>query len=305
MLDIVNKSPEEITKNLKADHEVKLAEWQKQTEELRLSDKPKVNAGSWLIQARRSRVLSTFPILDILTETKQFCLAGHELNRDGRAWLVPDSVNLGRLKETDSPYEKHLDYICAPRHCPKLAAVDHLIKDVWDKGEKAVFVTMGPVNALIVYWWLHKTKHAEVALIHSQLKKNIVTSMVNLFQEDPQEIAENPKVKPPQYIVGTTSLIGQGITLTAARRLVQMEAEWYVRDERQARKRINRIPQKKKTYTYQPYCVGSTVETVIINNQMRRENLFDKVLTNVEIDDEQVRLNMGDDDESPSDKEEM
>ncbi|MCJ1267527.1 hypothetical protein MMC22_007412 [Lobaria immixta] len=125
---------------------------------------------------------------------------------------------------------------------------------------------------LIQYLWLHKTKHAEVALIHSQLKKNVATSIVNLFQEDPQEIVENPKAKPPQYIVGTTSLIGQGITLTAARRLVQME--------------------KNKSYTYQPYCVGSTVE----------ENLFDQVLTNVEIDDEKFRLNMGDDDESPSDK---
>lgn len=99
-----------------------------------------------------------------------------------------------------------------------------------------------------------------------------------LFQEDPVAIANNRKISPPRYIVGTTKLIGCGYTMHKARVQVQFDPEWMDRDHQQAKKQINRIGQTKATMTYQLRCVDSNVERAIYDRQGRRKWLMDLAL---------------------------
>ena len=51
---------------------------------------------------------------------------------------------------------------------------------------------------------------APAALIHARLDKARLHNIVGLFQEDPEIVARFPDDVPPQYLVGTTKLIGVG-----------------------------------------------------------------------------------------------
>lgn len=128
LLEIVNKSAKNITNNLKAKHEIKLAEWHKQ--KTQLTNPPKFNASFWLVKTKVSRVFSIFLILAILVETHGFRLMDNKLNKNGCAWLVLDNVNLGHLKKIDFFFEKHLCFICAPAHYLKLTTMNCLIENV-------------------------------------------------------------------------------------------------------------------------------------------------------------------------------
>ena len=62
---------------------------------------------------------------------------------------------------------------------------------------------------------------APVAMVHSQLGKGQVHQIVGLlFREEPDIVAQYPDEVSPRYLVGTTKLLGVGITLTKARRMV-------------------------------------------------------------------------------------
>lgn len=87
-------------------------------------------------------------------------------------------------------------------------------------------------------------------------------------------------------------------TLTCARRLVQLDLEWLFRDEFQARKRINRIGQKKETFTYSLISKGShpegrkwlwTGRMVVIsktNDNLVVKNIEEENATNHDSDEE-------------------
>lgn len=102
--------------------------------------------------------------------------------------------------------------------------------------------------------------------------------IVSLFQEEPEAIARNSNIPPPQYIVSTTKLIREGYTLHKAKRLVIIDPEWMDQDHKQAKKRINRIGQNEETVTYALHCVGSQVEETIYDRQNRRMNLMNLAL---------------------------
>jgi len=65
------------------------------------------------------------------------------------------------------------------------------------------------------------------ALITSTLKKGQLHEIMRLFQEDSVVTTKFVAVgiEPPRYIIGTTSVISQGLTLTKARYLVQLDSK--------------------------------------------------------------------------------
>jgi len=125
---------------------------------------------------------------------------------------------------------------------------------------------------------LTSVKYIRLVLIHAGLSKSTAIEIIWLFQEEPTAIGRNTDIPPPQYIVSTTKLIGVGYTLHRAKRLVIIDPEWMDRDHEQAKKRINRIGQTEKTFTYALRCVGSEVEETIYDRQNRRTHLVRQAL---------------------------
>lgn len=99
----------------------------------------------------------------------------------------------------------------------------------------------------------------------------------------------------PQYIVGTTKLIGVGYTFIKARRMVQLDPEWMVRGEEQARKRINRITQLRQTHTYALIAEDSDVEKIIHDRQERRSYMIELALDPANVRDDNIARGIGDD----------
>jgi SNF2 family DNA or RNA helicase len=299
-VDIVNSDTGTITVALQQ----QLARQQAEADAKRKSGRvfvpePEININNWLMKARRMRILSTFPRLGTLPATRSLSFTGDEDTKNG--WVTLVDKKTYELKVTNSPYELHIEDICSAENCSKVKAINILITRTWDEGEKAIFTTMGPTNALILYWYLRIVHKARVALIHGKMDKSRVQKIVWLFQED--DTNDTTLEESPQYLVGTTKLIGVGFTMTKARRLVQLDPEWMSRDEQQARKRINRITQKGQTYTYALYSEGSQVEQMIHDRQNRRAHMMnlalDPNLTNVS----KVTRGIGDDEDDNSDEE--
>ena len=108
-------------------------------------------------------------------------------------------------------------------------------------------------------------------------------------------MARYPGIEPPRYLVSTTRLIGVGYTFYRAKRLVQMDPEWYYRDHVQAMKRINRIGQTQPTSIYILRCVGSEVERTIYDRQYKRINLVNIILDPEKFDLGRSQQGIGDD----------
>ena len=144
-----------------------------------------------------------------------------------------------------------------------------------------------------------------VALIHANLGKSRTHDIVGLFQGDPEVKKRYPKEVTPQYLVGTTKLLEIGLTLTQARRTVQLEPEWLMQDEVQARARVNRISQARQTYLYSLICPESEPEIVIYKRQSAQKELLNKALESVALEsvDWQTRnvvRRIGDDEDQDS-----
>lgn len=93
-------------------------------------------------------------------------------------------------------------------------------------------------------------------------------------------------------------VVSQGLTLTKAIGLVQMEVEWTLCDERQGRKRVNRITQTRPTFTYLLRSEDSIVEDVICKRQQRREQIFQMALTDIDLHADVNVLQVGDKDKA-------
>ena len=142
---------------------------------------------------------------------------------------------------------------------------------------------------LIVLQWYRTVLQIPVALIHAGMSAIKRQQTVWLFQGLPHVVVEFAGEAVPQVIVGTTRLIGEGYTMTAAQRLILLEPEWLKRDEDQVKKRINRIGQMKPTYTYSLHCPESTVEVTIFDRHARREALRKLALDSVGVEEEVIK----------------
>ena len=111
-----------------------------------------------------------------------------------------------------------------------------------------------------------------------------------------------PGEHPPRYIVGTTALLGVGVTLTAPAYFLQFEPEWNERDEKQARKRISRISQTRETHTYAFHTVNGKVEDMIFDRHRRRAYMLDLSLNMDSYQAEFLPLYMLEDEDEPPDQ---
>lgn len=142
---------------------------------------------------------------------------------------------------------------------------------------------------------------ARVALIFSGMPKSKTQNIVWMFQEREATTKANPGIEPPQYLVGTTAMIGVGYNLTKARRLVQMEPEWFDREQKQAKRIINRIGAIGITSTYSLVSTGSTIEEAINDRQGRRKPWLDLTLDPDKFDDRVLKHRTGVDEEDIDD----
>lgn len=139
------------------------------------------------------------------------------------------------------------------------------------------------------------------------MSKSTLSHINRHFQEDPEFIGtyDGPDLS-PRFIVGTTKMIGVGLTFHKARRLVQVDPEWMERDHRQGQKRINRIGQTRDTFTYDLFNTDSAVEATIYDRQGRRAALLKLALDPSILDTSNFQRGQGEydvnsDDESEND----
>ena len=123
-------------------------------------------------------------------------------------------------------------------------------------------------SSLTLNKWLFR-KGYSVALITSDLNADERAEIVQAFSDD-QPLKNS--TKSPDILIGTTTLIGQGFTLTRAFRLVIMGPEWLATDEEQCVGRIRRLGQKNKcTISYCLIEKGVKVEEGILNRHALRK----------------------------------
>jgi len=121
--DLVNAPVATISDQMKEELEEKLRNWDHNN---RLGDMPTLNLNNWLQRVRRLRVLSTFPMLGELKDTKDLTLAGTEDRKKG--WIRNEPGHLYNLQPCGSPYEVHIAEICSNRNSTKIAAINGLIR---------------------------------------------------------------------------------------------------------------------------------------------------------------------------------
>lgn len=256
----------------------------------RLVEEPKVNMRTFFNSARRSKIVTSYPMLASLADTVDLDYTYAEM-----AGCM--SVQAGHLYthavREDCPYNANIRAICARRDCPKVRVLDRLLKG-WPRGEKAVICASSPASAYILYLvgtsvahlkvtltvgqHLRRKHSPHVALFTQKFDKPTLHKIVQAFHDQPEALAKYAEERGPQYIVGTTKLIGIGIDLTAAVRLIQFEPEWNERDHAQARKRINRIGQASETHTYALHTTNGKVEHMIFDRHARRLYMNDLAL---------------------------
>lgn len=95
-------------------------------------------------------------------------------------------------------------------------------------------------------------------------------TLVARFQGDENEEKENE----PTILVGTTGVLGAGVSLTRAFRIVLVEPSFMERDEQQAFARIRRIGQRnEQTYATRLVTLASPCEGRIRRRQYIRRRL--------------------------------
>ena len=109
---------------------------------------PKINR--WLNEQRRLRIVTSFPALEDIEETKYLSFSASE--DYAKEYVSRESGTLYRLNRENSPYERYIRRITNPKISGKIKALRSLMAAVWDSNERVVIVTMGPTVALILYW---------------------------------------------------------------------------------------------------------------------------------------------------------
>lgn len=115
------------------------------------------------------------------------------------------------------------------------------------------------------------------------MKKPEITTICALFNGDPEVRQLYPDEPPPQFLIGTTTLLGTGYNLTGGHIIVQFDPEWTQREQQQAIHRVWRIGQIREVLSYNFHTEGSLVEETIWNRQIRRQ-VWVELSQNSEID---------------------
>jgi len=223
-----------------------------------------------------------------------------ELGRLKEKGFFPEGWNLDVLK-TNGWFDKHCEDSPVKTNIqrlhdssPKLKWIDGLVDEMTraqasafltgrdedgekPKKEKLVIVTAFPINSLIIWEWLrHNNPNLKVVLYGSHVKRNQRQSIIDGFQET---MVLNKAGKEwvhketyhPDVIVGTIGVLGTGLTLHFARRLVIFEPQHVLTSEQQTMKRVHRIGQTRKAYVYRLIASTCKIERIIVNKlEMRK-----------------------------------
>lgn len=259
-------------------------------EQRKIVTMPVVKVKTWLMAARRPRIVSSFPELLFQEETKGLAFTLEELMT--KQWLKNVPGKLYKLDRRGSPYEQLIHQIAGASNCPKMLA-----------REKFLVLTMGPVSALIVYWvcipdglLLYIDDHLgtkaligmqairliwnkSVALIHSGLTKCRVAEIVKLFQEGKDGEKSSYTDDVPQMLVGSYGLLSVGYTCTAARFVTIFDPEWLRRNETQGIARVNRIGQDRETMSLKLVNDSSQLEDAMSDMKTTRPKMYKLVET--------------------------
>ena len=150
------------------------------------------------------------------------------------------------------------------------------------KDEQLVIFTTGPFGAFVVFCWLkYYFRNGNVGLYHGQLKADERQALVDSFQNE--EL---------RFLVGSTLVLGVGLTLTRAFRCVLMDPEWLRTSEEQAIGRVFRVGMAQPspvTYSYRILLQGFEPERVITTRQDARgriqTDVYSKAHTIEDVDD--------------------
>ncbi|KAL9626065.1 MAG: hypothetical protein Q9204_007611 [Flavoplaca sp. TL-2023a] len=228
----------------------------------------------------RLRIWSSWPALMECDDTKNLHYTLKELQ--AKKWLRDQNCiqpkgakkTLYELaKSTTCPYQKNLSALCAIQNNPKIEALQHLMDHIWKKDDKAIFFCANNVSGYIVYWYLRNVRNSKVAFAYSGWSKHKQADVVHLFQEDDTTILD--KWSPVQYLIGT-SILGTGLDLFKANRLVQWDPEWGNKIIKQNQSRIWRHGQQQIACTYQ-MCVTNAKAELLLYDSCERKRWIEDV----------------------------
>lgn len=89
----------------------------------------------------------------------------------------------------------------------------------------------------------------------------------------------------PRVFLATIQTGGEGITLTAARRIVFLDLMWTPADNQQAMKRIHRFGQTRTCFVYEVLAKGTVDFSAILPTLRRKQDVIDAVMNPGEDDD--------------------
>lgn len=113
--------------------------------------------------------------------------------------------------------------------------------------------------------------------IHADLRLEQREVLVRAFQNNRRGASEAPpsahQVRPFRILIGSTRLIGQGVTLNKANRLVLMEPGWHAEVEAQIADRVHRIGSRSdRCWFYRLINPLSSLERFLVQDQERQSH---------------------------------
>lgn len=93
----------------------------------------------------------------------------------------------------------------------------------------------------------------------------------------------------PRVFLATIQTGGEGITLTAARRLVFLDLMWTPADNQQAMKRIHRFGQTRTSFVYEILARGTVDFSAILPTLRRKQDIIDAVMNPADGEDDAVQ----------------
>ena len=115
--------------------------------------------------------------------------------------------------------------------------------------------------------------------MHTQLclKTNYKSSLI-CFKKTKRFWKNEKKIESFRYLIKITNMIEINLTLIKTKRFVQLNSKWFLRNEIQIRKKINKIEQIKKIYTYFFKCKKFKTKKIIQKRQSRQKLFVKKFL---------------------------
>jgi SNF2 family DNA or RNA helicase len=259
--------------------------------------KPTISNEGYVRKHFKTRICATFPALIELIKTYKLRLTWDELFEDEegnrRDWL----------NDPKCPYRVHLDDII--ESSTKIKELEKIVnslgKDWQGNDEKLIIMSFSPIVAIIVHevscamyfsktvdtdlsQWLER-KGKNVALFHAKLTFKQRKQLEDGFEERRDEHGELVSPLQPQILVGTTGVLGTGLNLPRAFRMVITEPDYLNRVEKQAKARIRRASQKNPRTTAYLLCDTTLKIEKAIYDRRRGRALFQENVLDYKVDD--------------------